>query len=195
MLELRKKYKSGSALEILQEAILSGDVPEEIILTQNELALSMGISRMPVREALIALEHQGLIEKMPGQHVKVVNLDDEYIRTIFKDMGLIEIETLKSLPREKIFALSGCEAQSDFHALITKNITSPFRRKMLETLTGIFLAFVLERSENVGKINEVFRDLRGVIKCSGDFEIIRASYSVYCEVLANELMTIRRRKI
>ncbi|MBQ7593528.1 MAG: GntR family transcriptional regulator [Synergistaceae bacterium] len=193
MLELRKKYKSGSALEILQEAILSGDVPEGIILTQNELALSLGISRMPVREALIALEYQGLIERLPSQHVKVVRIDEEFIRSIFSDMGLIEIETLKSFTNEKIIMLSKCDTQADFHAAITKNIKSPFRRRMLETLTGIYLSFVLANSGNLEKINEVFRDLRASLRC--DFEVIRAGYAVYDEVLASELIQIRKGKI
>ena len=56
MLELRKKYKSGNAAEILREAILTGDIPEGISITQNEIADSLGTSRMPVREALISLE-------------------------------------------------------------------------------------------------------------------------------------------
>ena len=193
MLELRKKYKSGSALEILQEAILSGDVPEGIILTQNELALSLGISRMPVREALIALEYQGLIEKLPGQHVKVVDINEEIIRSIFSDMSLIEIETLKSFTNEKIIMLSNCEAQLDFHETITKSIKSPFRLKAHTTLTEIYLAFVLSHSENVSKINEVFRDLRASLKCG--IEIIRAGYAVYGEVLASELIQIRKGRI
>ena len=42
MIELTKKYKSGSALEILQEAILFGDITKYDSLTQIELAGSLG---------------------------------------------------------------------------------------------------------------------------------------------------------
>ena len=42
MLELRKKYKSGSAAEIIRNAILSGEISGEI--GQNEFADSLGIS-------------------------------------------------------------------------------------------------------------------------------------------------------
>ena len=80
MLKLRKKYKSGSALEILQEAILSGDIQGGTVITQSELAASLEVSRMPVREALISLEYHGLTERLPGQHVRITTLNDEYIR-------------------------------------------------------------------------------------------------------------------
>ena len=39
-------------------------------MTQNELAESLGVSRMPVREALMILEYQGLIIRLPNNHVK-----------------------------------------------------------------------------------------------------------------------------
>ena len=49
MLKLERLYKSETALEILQEAILSGDIESSTEITQTEAALSLGVSRMPVR--------------------------------------------------------------------------------------------------------------------------------------------------
>ena len=194
MIELRKKYKSGSALEILQDAILRGDVPDGTTITQLEVAQSLGTSRMPVREALIAMEYQGLIERLPGQHVKVSTLDDDYIRSIFADLAALEIEAVKILPPEKFSALSLCNEQMTFHRTLRKNITAPFRRKSLEILTEIFLAFVLEKSENAGKIDAVFLSLLQAMNAPRDIDVIRAGYAVYSEVLASEFIRIRRRK-
>ena len=53
--------KNGGVVEALQQAILSGQIPAGTEMTQNELAESLGVSRMPVREALMILEYQGLI--------------------------------------------------------------------------------------------------------------------------------------
>ena len=52
--------KNGGVVEALQQAILSGQIPAGTEMTQNELAESLGVSRMPVREALMILEYQGL---------------------------------------------------------------------------------------------------------------------------------------
>ena len=43
------KKKQGSIVEILRDAILSGRIPEDMEMTQNELAQELGVSRMPVR--------------------------------------------------------------------------------------------------------------------------------------------------
>ncbi|MBQ3403136.1 MAG: GntR family transcriptional regulator [Synergistaceae bacterium] len=192
MLELRKKYKSGSALEILQEAILTGDLPEGIIITQNELALSLGTSRMPVREALISLEYQGFIERMPSQHIKAATFTDEYIRSLFADMATLEVEALKSLPDGELEALSSCRSQMDFHRALRRNIYAPLRRKMLETFTEIYLPFVLEHSENVKQIDLVFMNLLQAVKAPLDIDVTRAAYAVYSEVLSGSLIRIRK---
>lgn len=193
MLALRKKYKSGNALEILQEAILSGDLPEGLTVTQSELAESLGISRMPVREALISLEYQGLTERLPGQHVRITTLNDEYIRSIFTDMGIIEAEAVKELSAEKLMSLSICERQTDFHRTLRRYVAAPLRRKFLEAITEIYLPFVLRHCRNAERIDAVFGDLLPALKYPLDMGMIRSCYAVYSEVLSGGLIRIRRR--
>ena len=191
MLELRKKYKSGSAAEILREAILTGDIPEGISITQNEIADSLGTSRMPVREALISLEYQGLIVRHTNQHVQAASLNDEAIHSVFNDMAVLEIEALRHMTREKIIMLTQCEGQINFHRMICELTESPLRKKMLETFTEVYFEFVIERSENAAQIDAVFRDLIQAMNELPDFGIIRSCYRVYSEVLSHELIRIR----
>ena len=191
MLELRKKYKSGSAAEILCEAILTGDIPEGISITQNEIADSLGTSRMPVREALISLEYQGLIVRHTNQHVQTASLNDEAIHSIFNDMAVLEIEALRHMTREKIIMLTQCEGQINFHRMICEFTESPLRKKMLETFTEVYFEFVIERSENAAQIEAVFVDLQKAMNGHTDIEVLRACYAVYAEVLASELIRIR----
>lgn len=191
MLELRKKYKSGSAAEILREAILTGDIPEGIRITQNEIAYSLGTSRMPVREALISLEYQGLIIRHSNQHVQVVTLSDEYIHALFNDMAVLEIESLRQMNHTQIKSLIQCEGQKDFHRIICEYTESPLRKKILEILTGIYFEFVIERSDNANQIDIVFGNLQKAINEGADIEIIRSCYAVYSEVLSRELIRIR----
>ena len=195
MLALRKKYKSGSALEILQEAILSGDLQGGTVITQAELAMSLEVSRMPVREALISLEYQGLTERLPGQHVRIATLNDEYIRSIFTDMGIIEAEAMKDFSAEKLMSLSICERQTDFHRLLRRYIAAPLRRKFLEAITEIYLPFVLRQCGNAANIDAVFGDLLSALKYPLDMGMIRSCYAVYSEVLSGGLIRIRRRNI
>ena len=66
MQALGTQKKQGSIVEAISQAILSGQIPAGTEMTQKELAESLGVSRMPVREALILLEYQGLIHRLPN---------------------------------------------------------------------------------------------------------------------------------
>lgn len=184
MIELRKKYKSGSAAEIIRNAILSGEISGEI--GQNDFAQSLGVSRIPIREALITLQYHGLIEKMSNQHVRIIFLDDMAIHDLFSDMSLLEIETIKTLTPGKIHQLSSL-SQTKFHREIYANTNSPLRKNFLRIITETYIAFILEHSDGV-KISPVFENVKHSLD---DMSILRAGYTVYAEVLASELIRIR----
>lgn len=184
MIELRKKYKSGSAAEIIRNAILSGEISGEI--GQNDFACSLGVSRIPIREALITLQYHGLIEKMSNQHVRIIFLDETAIHDLFSDMSLLEIETIKTLTPGKIHQLSSL-SQTEFHREIYANTNSPLRKNFLRIITETYIAFILEHSDGV-KISPVFENVK---RSLDDMSILRAGYTVYAEVLASELIRIR----
>lgn len=187
MLELRNKYKSGSAAEIIREAILTGEISGEI--GQNEFADSLGISRIPVREALITLEYNGLIEKLPNQHVRIADISDKAVKDLFTDMSLLEIEVIKNLPSENLEALPSL-GQADFHRALYMSTASPLRRTFLKIITETYLMFVIEHSEG-RKIDAVFGNLKLSL---GDIRMLRAGYAVYAEALSAEMIRIRRDK-
>ena len=89
------KKKQGSIVELLRDEILAGNIPDGSEMTQNELAESLGVSRMPVREALILLEYQGLIDRLPNNHVRVASLTEDYFRHILKTGCRLELEFLQ----------------------------------------------------------------------------------------------------
>ncbi|MGB4137901.1 MAG: GntR family transcriptional regulator, partial [Microbacterium sp.] len=57
-------YRSVGAMayDIIREGILDGTLPPGMKLRQETLAESIGISRLPIRSALIQLESDGLVE-------------------------------------------------------------------------------------------------------------------------------------
>ncbi len=65
-------------LDVLREAILSGDLKPGQMLRETDLAESMGVSRAPLREALQILSTEGLVETMPyhGTTVRVLTKTD-----------------------------------------------------------------------------------------------------------------------
>jgi DNA-binding GntR family transcriptional regulator len=58
----------------LSRAIVAGDFPAGSQLSEPSLAATLGVSRAPVREALIELELRGLVEFDPQGHTRVPTL-------------------------------------------------------------------------------------------------------------------------
>jgi DNA-binding GntR family transcriptional regulator len=53
---------TSGAIDRLRQAILNGDLKEGTPLPEAQTASKLGVSRVPVREALVELERQGLVE-------------------------------------------------------------------------------------------------------------------------------------
>src|SRR5918994_7649165 len=74
---------SAAASEVIREAIIDGRLAPGQRLKEEELARELGMSRTPVREALLMLQSEGLVESIPrrGATVRsyaVGDLDDVY---------------------------------------------------------------------------------------------------------------------
>ena len=68
---------------------------------------------MPVREALILLEYQGLIDRLPNNHVRVASLTEDYFRHILKTGCRLELEFLQNLEEEERSSLP--DRELNFH--------------------------------------------------------------------------------
>jgi DNA-binding GntR family transcriptional regulator len=69
--------------EQLRDAILRGDLPGGTELNQVELASRMGVSRVPVREALRRLQAERFIDANPFQRLVVASLTPEQVLELF----------------------------------------------------------------------------------------------------------------
>jgi len=71
---LRRRRLVDDATQTLRGAILDGRFTAGARLRQTDLADQLAISRTPVREALGRLQHEGLVELLPGGGVRVAVL-------------------------------------------------------------------------------------------------------------------------
>lgn len=77
-------------LASMREAILSGALPPGARLRQEKLADRFGTSRIPVREALRALEYEGLVRSSPYRGFTVTELDADDIEEVYDLRILLE---------------------------------------------------------------------------------------------------------
>jgi DNA-binding GntR family transcriptional regulator len=79
----------------LRDAILSGGYKPGDRLRQGEIATLLGVSRMPVRTSLRALEAEGLVEIKPNVGAVVSVLRPEQIAEIYELRELLEVYLLR----------------------------------------------------------------------------------------------------
>jgi DNA-binding GntR family transcriptional regulator len=82
-------------LERLRGKILRGDYAEGAALRQDALAAELGVSRIPVREALRQLETEGLVTFSPHVGAVVSSLSLSEIMELFELRAQIESELLR----------------------------------------------------------------------------------------------------
>lgn len=78
------------ALATLRQAILNGTIEPGARLRQEDLAAVFAASRIPVREALRALEHEGLVTSEPHRGFTVTTLDADQIEEIYDLRSVLE---------------------------------------------------------------------------------------------------------
>ncbi len=94
-MSVERKTVTGMALEVLRERILRGEYREGEQLRQDALAESLGVSRIPVREALRQLEAEGLVTFNPHYGAVVSSLSLEDIEELCQLRALLESELIR----------------------------------------------------------------------------------------------------
>jgi DNA-binding GntR family transcriptional regulator len=92
---IERQTLTGQVLEALRDRILSGAYAEDAPLRQDAVAAELGVSRIPVREALRQLEAEGLVTFSPHCGAVVSSLSLSEIEELFDLRGLVESELIK----------------------------------------------------------------------------------------------------
>jgi DNA-binding GntR family transcriptional regulator len=85
---------AAQAYTTLKRNILENHLPPGYRALEQELATELGMSRTPVREALIRLEREGLIELIPRRGMRVVPLSPTDMREIYEVVTGLETTAL-----------------------------------------------------------------------------------------------------
>jgi DNA-binding GntR family transcriptional regulator len=154
--QLASGYKTigQMAYGVLREAILSGALAPGEWLRQESLAEAIGVSRIPVRTALMQLESEGLVTFHPHRGARVRSLSTAQIDEIYRLRKLLEsyalrlsmanmkpdrLETLRALASrldEKSAGVDFIEARVQFYRAVYDAANNPLLTEMIEELRG-----------------------------------------------------------
>jgi len=152
----------GKIVDRLRNEVISGRIEPGAFLRQEKLVARFGVSRMPVREALIQLTNEGLLESIPNVGVKVRPQPPEYIQ-----------EFLTPLRRTvEVYALQLCFDslnKNDFR--LWDSILKKLRK-------------ACERSDYSSSTEHEFAFHRSIIQRAGDPTLLHIWSSIACQVAA-----------
>jgi DNA-binding GntR family transcriptional regulator len=88
-----KVTAAARAYQAIKESILDRTHPGGTLLTEGELAERVGVSRTPVREALLRLEGDGLVRLYPKKGALVLPVSADEIADVLETRELVETHT------------------------------------------------------------------------------------------------------
>jgi DNA-binding GntR family transcriptional regulator len=87
------------AHEILRDSILHGQLRPGEVHNEKTLAKDLGISRTPVREALLELSAQGLVTFLPRKGVMIKHFARKDVEEIFELRKVIELAAIEKVAK------------------------------------------------------------------------------------------------
>lgn len=92
------------AYDELKKRIISHELAPGAQILEEELALMLGMSRTPVREAAVRLEQEGFVELVPRRGVRVTALSKRAVREINEVLECLEIQAAERLAARHVSA-------------------------------------------------------------------------------------------
>jgi DNA-binding GntR family transcriptional regulator len=93
---------SALAKEALRARIITGEIEADQIYSVPSLAAAFKVSATPVREAMVELVSEGLVEVVPNQGFRVVHLTDHDLDEIFQIRLMLEVPAMVEVARGTI---------------------------------------------------------------------------------------------
>ena len=177
--------------------IVSRDLQPGHHLVENELAAALGVSRQPVREALLQLQAEGWVDQRPGQGTFVHNptdkeadellgvravLEAESARLAAQHATPLHIERLRALLRDGEHAL----ASEDPAALVSAN--AAFHSYVVTMSGNHLLAEMLSAFElRVRWYHATFARIRGRASWDEHTEVVEAIAATNSELAQDRM--------
>ena len=93
----RAKSLKERAYDKLKALIITGALEPGELQNENRLAEALGVSRTPVREALLELSREGMVAFVPGKGVEICKLTTKQVREVFEIRRIIEGYIIKKI--------------------------------------------------------------------------------------------------
>ena len=151
MKKIERKQTRDHITQMIRYEILSGGMKPGEELAQESIAEQLGLSRMPVREALQALEQEGFLVRLPNRHMQVAKLELDHVSHIFRAIAVMATELFLLVPAAageslaaRALAHPGERSRElAFHQTLISYIDNRYLQKIYQQFLDGYISYVI----------------------------------------------------
>ncbi len=144
MRKLESKQTKDIIADQIKALVYTGKLKDGEEITQNEIAESLGLSRMPVREAFQRLCTEGILTRLENRHVRVNGLTREKCRAIFSAFVGME----KGLTAFVDFSLLDASDEYSWHLSYANATKNPIVVSNINTIISGYISYFFMNNKN-----------------------------------------------
>jgi DNA-binding GntR family transcriptional regulator len=96
-LPLRRPSLRDQALAVIRQALVAGEIRPGSIYSASGMASRLGTSNAPVREAMLTLVNQGVMEVVPNRGYRVTPVTDKDLDEVHQLRVMLEVPAVRQL--------------------------------------------------------------------------------------------------
>lgn len=174
---------SERVFEIVREQIVTGQLPHDVAIRQDALAAELGVSKIPLREALARLEQEGLLTSHANRGYFVQPMSSMQAEEIFELRLAVEpaaagrasrhateadqraaVESFERLDRAASETLSEVAVRNrDFHTALVRPGNRILTTQVVERLTILAERYVVAHLAPAGRDARAHLEHRGLL--------------------------------
>jgi len=195
------------AYDKIKGLMIAGELDFDAIYSANQFAEILGVSRTPVREALLQLSAEGLLTSIQGRGFKIKKFSENRIKEFFETRQMIEsyiIERLvdftaeqdlkeldDSMKQMRKYAGTNdiygfLEADKAFHMNLVRRYGNRFLVSIMENIRDLIAIFGRKALASPGRIHEVIKEHQEIIQALKQKNKQKAAESIKYHLEATE---------
>jgi GntR family transcriptional regulator, rspAB operon transcriptional repressor len=206
----RAETLARQAYAAIRSSIWSGVIAANSFYSEVQLAGALKISRTPVREALIQLAREGLVEIVPQRGFRLRSISEKERREAFELRDLVEQYVVGRLAMEiteegvaSLRAILDRQAKTldkpefidideEFHLAMPEALNLERTRQILLTLRGIIWLSGLDALATPARSAEVLEEHRAVVDAMAMHDRKKAEEAIHHHISATQRATSER---
>jgi DNA-binding GntR family transcriptional regulator len=206
----RPRSLTASAKEHIRRAIVEGELAFGSQLSESALALMLGVSKTPVREALLQLKLEGLVDIQPQSGTFVFNPTEAQVREICRFREIVELSALelaiqhdaKGLAQQMTAALKIAKTSqtpkplprdedAQFHGAILECCGNTYLQAAYQLIADKIQALRARLSSDDTRIDSCHDTHSGIVKLVRDGDVKKACAELRAHIRSTEESYLR----